>query len=420
GPVLPAMANCHSHAFQRAMAGLAETGAASRDSFWTWRETMYSFALRLTPERLGAIAAQLYVEMLKAGYSTVAEFHYLHNTPDGAAYDDPAEMSRRVIDAARQAGIAITHLPVLYRHGGFGETPPDDRQRRFLKSRQELLDIIAELRRIYCDDPLVRIGLAPHSLRAVGAEDLNDIVSATKRHDPDAPVHIHIAEQRREVQECQDWSGRRPVEWLFENAPVDQSWCLIHATHMSETEIDAVAASGAVAGLCPTTEANLGDGLFPLGRFLATGGRFAIGSDSNVSVSVIEELRWLEYGQRLAAERRLVAASGEQPSAGSALYRAALAGGARATNQPVGALAPGYRADFLVLDPDHAALVARSGPSLLDGMIFAASSNPVRDVFVGGAQVIDNGHHRREDEIGDAFARALRSNEGGNNPAPKF
>lgn len=411
GPVLPAMANCHCHAFQRAMAGLAEHKTSGRDSFWTWRETMYRFALQLSPDQIGAIAAQAYVEMLKSGFTTVAEFHYLHNDPKGLAYDDPAELSHRVVDAAGRAGIAITQLPVLYQTGGFAGAPPEPRQQRFIKTPGQLLDIVARLRKAYRDEPLVRIGLAPHSPRAVFEDGLDTVISEAKRHDSKMPIHIHIAEQQREVDDCLAWSKKRPLQWLLDSAPVDESWCLVHATHIDDGEIRALAATGAVVGLCPSTEANLGDGLFPLAPYLKAGGRIAVGSDSNVSVNMIEELRWLEYGQRLAGGTRLIAASDDRPSAGGALYRAALSGGARAAAQPVGALEAGARADFIVLDPDHPAIATKSGDRILDGLLFASSSNPIRDVYVGGARVIEAGRHGQEETIRAEFTDVLRSME---------
>lgn len=408
GPVLPGMPNCHSHAFQRLMAGLAERRGPEGDSFWSWRDAMYRVAENLTPGDIGAIAAQLYVEMLKCGYTTVAEFHYLHNAPGGKAYADPAEISRRVIDAARRTGIAITHLPVLYRQGDFGAAEVEGAQRRFVTTAEQLMAIAGVLEGVYRDDPMVRIGIAPHSLRAVSPDDLGAILAAAAATMADCPVHIHIAEQRSEVEDCIAWSGRRPVEWLLENAPVGEHWCLIHATHVTPSEARVVAECGAVVGLCPTTEANLGDGLFALADTLGAGGRFAIGSDSNVSVNMIEELRWLEYGQRLDGESRVVAASEDTPSAGAALYRSALAGGARAVAQPVGRLAPGRRADFIVLDPDHPGLIGKSGDRILDGLVFACSDNPVRDVYAGGRRVIDNGRHADEEAILEAFAAVLR------------
>ena len=406
GPVIPGMTNLHSHAFQRAMAGLAERqggGTAGGDSFWTWRQVMYGFLDRLGPEQVEAVAAQLYVEMLKAGYTAVAEFHYLHHDPSGAAYADRAELSRRVIAAARRTGIGITHLPVLYAHGGFGGKAADSGQRRFVNDADGLFRIFDAVAAEVAGDPQVAVGLAPHSLRAVTPELLAEALAALDARDAGAPVHIHIAEQAREVDECLAWSGARPVEWLLGHVAVDRRWCLVHATHMSEAETAHLAASGAVAGLCPTTEANLGDGLFPAPAYLAAGGRLGIGSDSHVSVSPVEELRWLEYGQRLIAWSRNLLAAEPGGSVGAGLWRRALAGGAQAAGRPVGRLAAGCRADLLVLDRDHPILAGRDGDMLLDALVFSGNANPVRDVMVGGRWVVREGRHPLEDEAAAAY-----------------
>ena len=409
GPLLPGMPNLHSHAFQRAMAGLAERRAEARDSFWSWREAMYGFVARLEPEDVGAIAAQLYLEMARQGYTAVGEFHYLHHSPGGAPYADAAELSRRVIEAALRVGIGITHLPVLYARGGFGEQPPEPGQRRFVNGLGGLAGIIASLRKTYGADPRVRIGLAPHSLRAVPAPMLAEALEMMRAEDATAPVHIHVAEQAAEVAECRAATGHAPVAWLLEHARPDERWCLVHATHMTPEETGALAASGAVAGLCPTTEANLGDGLFPLPAYLAAGGALGIGSDSHVSVSVAEELRWLEYGQRLLQGERNVAATAAEPSTGARLYRAALAGGGRALGRSLGRIAEGCRADWLVLDGGHAALYGREGDALLDAFVFAGvGGNPVRDVMIGGRWVIREGRHALEEQIGEDFRRAMK------------
>ena len=401
GPVIPGMANVHSHAFQRAMAGMAEGAGPGADGFWRWREIMYDFAARLTPDELGAITAQLCVELLKQGYTSLGEFHYLHNAPDGTPYNDRAEMSVRVIEAARATGIAITHLPVLYAHGGFGGAPMQGPQRRFAADGEHVLSIVADVRHRYAGDADVRVGLAPHSLRAVTPQMLAEAVAGLHDADPDAPVHIHVAEQAREVDDCVAWSGARPVQWLLDNAGVDKRWCLVHATHMDRQETRRLAASGAVAGLCPTTEANLGDGLFALADYLGAGGRFGIGSDSNVSVSPVEELRWLEYGQRVHHQRRSVAASG------AALWQAAAAGGAQALARPAGVIAPGKRADLVVLDGGHVTLAGRHGDRLLDALVFAGNDCLVKDVMVGGRWVVEDGRHAREDEIAQAYRRVV-------------
>ena len=406
GIALPGMPNLHSHAFQRAMAGLTERAGPGEDSFWTWRETMYGFVDRLGPDDVEAIAAQLYCEMLKAGYTAVAEFHYLHHAPDGSPYGDPAEMAERVTAAARRTGIALTLLPVLYDAGGFGGAPTGGAQRRFANDADRLLGIVETMRQRHGAEPGFRVGIAPHSLRAVGPESLADAVAGLDAMDGDAPIHIHIAEQTREVEDCVAWSGRRPVEWLLDAHDVGPRWCLVHATHMTDGETRALAATGAVAGLCPTTEANLGDGLFPLQHYLETGGRLGIGSDSHVSVSPVEELRWLEYGQRLTSRRRNVAAPPEG-STGARLHAAALDGGARATAREAGAIEAGMAADIVTLDAHHPLLAGKTGDAILDAYVFAGNANLVRDVMVGGRWTVRDGRHPEEEAIASEFVRTM-------------
>ncbi len=405
GPVIPGMPNLHSHAFQRAMAGWAER--AGSGDFWAWRETMYRFLARLGPDEVEAVATQLYIEMLKSGYTAVGEFHYLHHAQDGTPYEAPTEMSNRIIAAAARAGIGLTLLPVLYAQGGFDGASTAAGQRRFANDPDALLSIAAILRRTHAGDPQIRIGVAPHSLRAVSSEQLAAVVAGVQAEDEMAPIHIHVAEQEREVEECVAWSGLRPVEWLLSEAPVDGRWCLVHATHMTAEETRALAASDAVAGLCPTTEANLGDGLFALPDYLKSGGKFGIGSDSNISVSPVEELRWLEYGQRLARRMRLVAASEDTPSTGARLFTAALAGGAQALGRPIGRIEVGSRADLVVLDMENPALIDRSGDGLLDSLVFAGNRPAVRDVVVGGRRVIRDGQHASQDSALVAFRNTL-------------
>jgi formimidoylglutamate deiminase len=407
GPVLPGMPNLHSHAFQRAMAGLAEIGEGASGNFWSWRETMYRFAGLVGPDDLEAIAAQLYVEMLKAGYTSVCEFHYLHHGPDGAPYADPAELSWRIDAAARQAGIGLTHLPVLYRWGNFGAAPPHDGQRRFLCTPDSLLAIAASVAKAWRGDGQRRVGIAPHSLRAVSPADLATLLGGATAIDATAPIHIHVAEQIREVEDCLAWSGQRPVAWLLDHAPVDRRWCLIHATHTETAELAAIAARAAVAGLCPTTEGNLGDGVFGATAFQAAGGRWGIGTDSHISINPVEELRWLEYGQRLAHRRRALAASPGQ-SAGAALWRQALAGGAQASGREIGRIAVGARADLIMLDGEHPLLDGKSGDRILDALVFAGNSALVQAVLVGGIWQIENGHHPQEERIADRYKRVLR------------
>lgn len=407
GPVIPGMPNLHSHAFQRAMAGLGERAGPTDDSFWTWRQVMYDFVGKLGPDAMEAIAAQLYVEMLKAGFTAVGEFHYLHHDPSGRPYADPAELTHRVIAAARRTGIGITHLPVLYAHGGFGGQPAADGQRRFLNDADGFFRIVDAAFAEADGDPQIAVGIAPHSLRAVTPDLLSEALRMMDERDTSAPVHIHIAEQTKEVDDCVAWSGARPVDWLCDNTDVNGRWCLVHATHMTEGETMRLATSGAVAGLCPTTEANLGDGLFPAPAYLQAGGRYGVGSDSHISVSPVEELRWLEYGQRLVARARNLLLGGDGTSVGAALWRAAAAGGAQALGRKIGRIAAGCRADLLVLDRDHPILAGRAGDTLIDALVFAGNANPVRDVMVGGHWVVRDGHHPDEDKIAADYRSAI-------------
>lgn len=405
GPVVPGMPNLHSHAFQRAMAGLTEVAGNPNDSFWTWRELMYRLVGQLSPEQVEVIARQLYIEMLKAGYTSVAEFHYVHHDPQGQSYADPAELALRISQAALDAGIGLTLLPVLYSHSGFGGQPPNQGQRRFIHSSDSYLALQQRLQPLLEQRPAQRLGLCFHSLRAVSPEQIQSVLDATAG---DCPVHIHIAEQQKEVDDCLAWSGRRPLQWLYEHAPVDQRWCLVHATHAQADEVTLMARSGAVAGLCLTTEANLGDGIFPAVDYLAQGGRLGIGSDSHVSVNMTEELRWLEYGQRLRDQRRNRLYRSDQPLIGRSLYDAALAGGAQALGQAVGELAVGKRADWLVLDGDDPYIATASDDALLGRWLFAGSERQIRDVMVGGRWVVRDGQHAGEVAAAQAFARVLR------------
>ncbi|QXH47080.1 formimidoylglutamate deiminase [Pseudomonas xanthosomatis] len=405
GPVLPGMPNLHSHAFQRAMAGLAEVVGNPNDSFWTWRELMYRLAGNVTPEQLQVIARQLYIEMLKAGYTSVAEFHYVHHDKDGRPYADPAELSLRLSAAAAATGIGLTLLPVLYSHSGFGGQAPNDGQRRFINSTEQYLRLQQQLGPLLGAQPAQQLGLCFHSLRAVMPGQITEVLGAS---DAQCPVHIHIAEQQKEVDDCLAWSGRRPLQWLYENADVDRRWCLVHATHAEPDEVRAMARSGAVAGLCLTTEANLGDGIFPAVDYLAQGGRLGIGSDSHVSLSVVEELRWLEYGQRLRDQRRNRLYRADQPMVGRTLYDAALLGGAQALGQPVGELAVGKRADWLVLDGHDPYLAVAEGDAILNRWLFAGGDRQVRDVMVNGQWVVRQGRHGQEEESAGAFVQVLR------------
>ncbi len=406
GCALPGVANLHSHAHQRAMAGLAERSGDSDDSFWTWRKLMYGFITRLQPHHLRAIAAQLYVEMLKSGYTSVAEFQYLHHDPFGEAYENVAEMSLQTLAAARAVGIGMTNLPVLYRYGGFGGAAPSSDQRRFLNDADRFLRIVGELTKESAGDRNVATGVAPHSLRAASKELLDEVLSGLGDND-NLPIHIHIAEQVKEVEDCIAWSGERPVAWLQSNFELDERWCLVHATHMTETETSALAGSGAVAGLCPTTEANLGDGLFNALQYIEEGGRLGVGSDSHISVSPVEELRWLEYGQRLGHLGRNVLAGGYNRSTGRHLFDLAVDGAAQACGRKIGRIETGRRADLVVIETDHPLLYGRRDDALLDSWIFSGNTSLVRHVFVGGRAVVTDGVHAGEEEIGARFRNTL-------------
>ena len=401
GPVLPGMPNLHSHAFQRAMAGLAEVAGNPNDSFWTWRDLMYRLVGQISPQQLGVIARQLYIEMLKGGFTSVAEFHYVHQDTDGKPYADPAELALQVSQAASSVGIGMTLLPVLYTHSGFGGLAPNEGQRRFINSTHSYLDLQSRLKPIIESQPAQALGLCFHSLRAVTPQQISEVMAAS---DKQCPVHIHIAEQQKEVDDCLTWSGRRPLQWLYENVDVDERWCLVHATHAEADEVASMAKSRAVAGLCLTTEANLGDGIFPAVDYIAQGGRWGIGSDSHVSLSVVEELRWLEYGQRLRDQRRNRLYRPDQPMVGRTLDDAALGGGA----QPIGALEVGKRADWLVLDGNDPYLATASGDAILNRWLFAGGDRQIREVMVGGRWVIRDGRHADEEESSRAFAQVLR------------
>ncbi|MBH1963651.1 MAG: formimidoylglutamate deiminase [Comamonadaceae bacterium] len=393
GPVLPGLPNLHSHAFQRGMAGLTEYRGAAQDSFWSWRTLMYRFASRLDPALLESIAFGLYVEMLEAGYTSVCEFHYLHHDQGGTPYADDAELAWALIRAAQRAGIGLTLLPVLYQASGFGGKPPNEGQRRFIRSTDNMLRLLERLQP-FSSAQGVRVGLAPHSLRAVPPDALREAVAGLHALDATAPVHIHIAEQTQEVEDCLAWSGQRPVAWLLDHAPVDARWCLVHATHMDAGEYCRAAASGAVAGLCPSTEANLGDGLFDWPAWQAAGGAWGIGSDSHACVNAAEELMLLEYGQRLATRRRNVMATPEQPHVASAMLLAAVAGGAQAAGRPVTGIVQGQQADLVILDAQHPALAGLQAPEMLSAHVFASHrTSAVGSVYVAGQARVRGTRH---------------------------
>ncbi len=406
GTLLPGMANVHTHSFQRAMAGLAETrGPKGADDFWTWRKVMYRFLELLTPEDVEAIAAMVHVAMLEAGYTASAEFHYLHHQPGGAAYDDRAEMAQRIMAASEASGIGLTLLPVLYTHGGLDRRPLAGGQLRFGCDRESFAQLYEAIARHTPALPAdFRLGVAPHSLRAVDRDGL----ALCEALCPDGPVHIHAAEQVKEVAEVEAHLGARPVRWLLDNQPVDARWCLIHATHCDEGEVRDLASSGAVAGLCPTTEANLGDGTFPAESYLRGGGRFGIGSDSNIRISVTEELRALEQSQRLAFRRRAVLTSEAVPSNGRNLYERAAAGGAQAIGRAAGTIAPGQLADLVALRDDVPFLDWPDPDQRIDAWVFGVEEQAVSDVWSAGRHVVREGRHREGDAIRARFAATMR------------
>lgn len=414
GAVVPGMPNLHSHAFQRAMAGLTERAGPSGDNFWAWRELMYRFLERITPEDSEAIAAQLYIEMLKAGYTSVAEFHYLHHDHDGQPYADPNEMAWRIVAAAQRAGIGLTVLPVFYAHATFGGAPPHSGQKRFVQTLDSYNASVEALIKKRDTGMLRRVGIAPHSLRAVTPPELQAVTTAFHALDNTAPIHIHAAEQIKEVDDCLAWSQQRPVAWLLDHASLDTRWCVVHATHLDSNEIFRLVRSGAVAGLCPTTEANLGDGIFNAGDYFMQGrgngemGKWGIGGDSHVGAGPFEELKLIEYAQRLRHMRRNILTTPHCASIGGGLYRQALDGGTQALGQRIGAIRPGCHADLLVLNGDDPALAERHGDDLLDAAIFAPAQRPVRDVMVQGRWVVQDGRHAEEEKVFQTYRQTLR------------
>jgi len=400
---LPGLCNLHSHAFQRAMAGLTEARGPTGDSFWSWRALMYRFVDRLTPDDVEAIAALAYMEMLEAGFTRVGEFHYLHHDPEGCAYADPAEMAGRIAAAADQTGIGLTLLPVFYAHANFGGVAPSEGQRRFIHDLDSYGRLIAASRRAVAHLPDAIVGVAPHSLRAVTAEKLSAITPLAG----DGPIHIHIAEQTREVDDCLAATGQRPVAWLLDHQPVDRRWCLVHATHMAPSEVERAAQSGAVVGVCPITEANLGDGVFEGPAYLSAGGRFGVGSDSNVLIDAAQELRLLEYSQRLTARARNVLAPDQGGSTGAALFKGALAGGAQALGVEAFGLAVGAGADLVSLDTDHPALAGKSGDALLDAWIFAGGGRVIDSVWRRGRKRVERGRHQARTAIIARYAQVM-------------
>ncbi len=398
GIALPGMPNLHSHAFQRGMAGLAQRGG----DFWSWREVMYRFVAALTPDDIETIAALAYMEMLEAGFTAVAEFHYLHHTPDGTTYANPAELCTRIAAAAEQTGIGLTLLPVFYAHGGFNASPPTPGQRRFVTDLDGYAALLEAAQRAIAALPDAHLGLAPHSLRAATTGELAALATLAAGR----VLHIHVAEQRREVEDCLAATGASPVQHLLATTPVDARWCVIHATHMTAAETTALAATGAVAGLCPITEADLGDGIFPALAWRDAAGKFGIGTDSNTAISATQELRLLEYGQRLTHRARTLLAP-QGVSTGRHLWDQATTGGAQALDRRIGVLALGHRADIVVLDPTHPALTGRTGDAVLDALIFAAATPCITDVLVAGRHVVRNGRHIARAQILTAWQQTL-------------
>jgi formimidoylglutamate deiminase len=401
---IPGMPNLHSHAFQRGMAGLTEVRGAAADNFWTWRELMYRFVDRMSPDDIEAMTAQAYVEMLESGFTRVGEFHYIHHDVSGAPYGNIGELAERIAASAQSAGIGMTLLPVFYAHAGFGGRVPDAGQRRFLNDIDGFARLMDASRRAVAGQQGAVVGVAPHSLRAVTPDELKAILDIAR----EGPVHIHIAEQIREVDECIAWSGQRPLQWLFDHIAVGRRWCLIHATHATVEEISRFASSGAVAGLCPITEANLGDGTFSAPAFLEQNGAFGVGTDSNVLIGVADELRQLEYSQRLAHQARNLMAGQAAGSTGRALFETALNGGSQALGVAHRGLAEGGFADIVSLDADHVALAGRSQDAILDSWIFGAGRGLVDCVWTRGRQVVRAGRHHERESIALRFRAMLQ------------
>lgn len=406
GAAIPGMPNAHSHAFQRALAGLAERRGTQSDTFWSWREIMYRLAARLTPESLNAIAAQVYADMLKSGYTAVCEFHYVHNNADGLSYDDPLVMCHSLVDAAATAGIGLTLLPTLYQTSDFGAHAPVGVQRRFALQTEQYLDLLGRLRPSPQHAAQIAVGIAFHSLRAVPPSALRAVL---QEHPTANTLHIHVAEQSDEVERCVQVLGCRPIEWLITQVGLDHRWVLVHATHATQVELREVADAHATIALCPTTEADLGDGAFATLDFLEARGAFAIGSDSHIQLSPGEELRWLEYQSRLARRQRNVLQPVDGTSVGAGLWRTTCSAGAKASARKIGSLQAGYRADIVVLDTNAPAFVGRVDETIIDTFVFACAPNAVRDVMVGGRWLVQDGRHFAETAIAAGYRRAIAS-----------
>jgi formiminoglutamate deiminase len=401
GIALPGLANVHSHAFQRGMAGLAEVRGPAHDNFWTWREVMYHFLDRLTPEDIEAITALAYIEMLETGFTRVGEFHYLHHDAAGTPYSNVAELGERIVSAAHATGISLTLLPVFYAHGNFGGRPPVPGQRRFLNDPSRFAKLVEQSRKAISSLPNANLGIAPHSLRAVTPEELKEILPLANG----GPIQIHAAEQTEEVDDCLEWSKQRPVEWLLNNAGVDKRWCLVHSTHMTEEETTRLADSGAIAGLCPITESNLGDGIFPAPDYLLAKGRFGIGTDSNILIDAAQELRTMEYAQRLSLRARNVLAPEAGRSTGRSLFDSALTGGFQALGIAIYGITEGAPSDIVVLDADDPGFAGRSGDTILDSWLFARGT--LDSVWKQGIKVVSRGRHHSRDAIMRRYKETL-------------
>ncbi|WCN10727.1 formimidoylglutamate deiminase [Marinomonas mediterranea] len=399
GPVLPTASNLHSHAFQRLMAGMAEVALNPEDSFWSWRDVMYKTVSTLLPEEMEVIASKLYIELLKGGFTQVGEFHYVHNVPEGGAYPESTCLGEAILRAGDRTKMGVTLLPALYQYAGFGELPPNDGQVRFVQSTDAYIDQYRAYQHLIKDSDRHRLGICFHSLRATNFNAMKQVLGTL---DGGQPIHIHIAEQTKEVEDCLDYSGRRPVEWLLSEFDVNAQWCLIHATHLNETEVEGIANSGASVGICTTTEANLGDGFFPATEYEAAGGVWGVGSDSHVSTSLQEELRWLEYGQRLQHQKRNRLYGESQPYIGDHLFAMSKRGGDQACGVQTG-LSIGARADFMVWSTAEPFVSASQSKDLLNRWLFGLSSNVIKDVYVAGECVIDNYQHELDGRINDAF-----------------
>jgi formiminoglutamate deiminase len=401
---VPGLPNVHSHAFQRGMAGLTEFPGTTGDNFWSWRDAMYRFVHAISPDDMESLAAFAYMEMLESGFTRAGEFHYVHNDERGRPYSDPAEMASRIAAAAQTVGIGLTLLPAFYAHSGFGGADSTPEQSRFVTDIEGFANLLDCSRKTVCQLGDAMVGVAPHSLRATTPEELTSVIQLAD----DAPVHIHLAEQTKEVEDCLNWCGRRPATWLLDAFDVDDRWCLIHSTHVDQSELERIAVSGATVGLCPITEANLGDGIFPAAQFLARSGSFAIGSDSNVLIDAAQELRTLEYTQRLALRSRNVLAQHDGRSTGRLLFEQVLAGGSRALGVSKDGIRVGAAADLVAFDPNHDALIDRHGDAVLDGWIFAARLPAVDCVWRYGRKVVSGGRHLRRDQIATRYRATMK------------